>query len=91
MSDVSITLPDGSRHRCRRAPLSATSRTAISPRLARVALAGIVDERPVDFSFPLEKDASVRVVTPDSPEALLCRGEFCAQSDPLGEPCSATS
>ena len=43
---------------------------AISPRLAKAAVAGVVDDRLVDLSFPLEHDASVRVVTPDSPEAL---------------------
>ena len=70
MSDVSITLPDGSS----RAAPSGTSvhavAAAISPRLAKAAVAGVVDGRLVDLSFPLEQDATVRVVTPDSPEAL---------------------
>jgi threonyl-tRNA synthetase len=70
MSDISITLPDGSS----RAVPSGTSvhdiAAAISPRLAKAAVAGVVDERLVDLSFPLVRDASVRVVTPDSPEAL---------------------
>ena len=70
MSDVSITLPDGS---SRTVP-SGTSvhdvAAAISPRLAKAAVAGVVDDRLVDLSFPLERDATVRVVTPDSPEAL---------------------
>ena len=43
---------------------------AISPRLAKAALAAAVDDRLVDLSFPLEQDARVRIVTPDSPEAL---------------------
>ena len=42
----------------------------ISPRLARTALAAVVDERLVDLSFPLPDGARVRVVTADSPEAL---------------------
>jgi threonyl-tRNA synthetase len=70
MSDLSITLPDGST----RAVPSGTSvhdvAAAISPRLAKAAVAGVVDDRLVDLSFPLERDANVRVVTPDSPEAL---------------------
>jgi threonyl-tRNA synthetase len=70
MSDVSITLPDGST----RAVPPGTSvhdvAAAISPRLAKAAVAGVVDDRLVDLSFPLERDANVRVVTPDSPEAL---------------------
>ncbi|MGH9407917.1 MAG: threonine--tRNA ligase, partial [Vicinamibacterales bacterium] len=42
----------------------------ISPRLAKAALAAVVDGKLVDLSFPLTKDASVRLVTTDSPEAL---------------------
>jgi threonyl-tRNA synthetase len=42
----------------------------ISPRLASAALAGSVDDHLVDLSFPLETDASVRIVTRESPEAL---------------------
>ena len=70
MSDVTITLPDGS---SRTVPPGTPVRemaAAISPRLAKVALAAVVDDRLVDLSFPLERDAKVRVVTPESPEAL---------------------
>ena len=42
----------------------------ISPRLAKAALAGQVNDRLVDLDFPLTADASVRIVTADSPEAL---------------------
>ena len=70
MSDVTITLPDGSR---RTVPAGTAVRdvaASISPRLAKAALAAVVDDRQVDLSFPLAKDAPVRIVTPDSPEAL---------------------
>ena len=70
MTDVSITLPDGS---SRAVPPGTPVRdvaAAISPRLAKAAMAAVVDDRLVDLSFPLERDAKVRVVTPDSPEAL---------------------
>src|SRR4051812_48804591 len=70
MSHVNVTLPDGS---SRALPLGTTVRDvaeAISPRLAKVALAGVVDGRMVDLTYPLTADASVRIVTPDSPEAL---------------------
>ena len=70
MTDVSITLPDGS---SRAVPPGTTVRdvaAAISPRLAKAAMAAVVDDRLVDLSFPLERDAKVRVVTPESPEAL---------------------
>ena len=43
---------------------------AISPRLAKAALAGVVDGKLVDLDFPIERDAAVRVVTDSSPEAL---------------------
>jgi len=42
----------------------------ISPGLARAALAAFVDDRFVDLTFPLERDATVRIVTTHSPEAL---------------------
>jgi threonyl-tRNA synthetase len=70
MSQVSITLPDGSR---RDVPAGTTVRdiaASISPRLADAALAGVVNERLVDLSFPVDADATVRVVTDRSPEAL---------------------
>jgi len=43
---------------------------SISPRLAKAALAAVVDGRLVDLTFPLQADAKVRIVTADSPEAL---------------------
>jgi threonyl-tRNA synthetase len=70
MSQVTVTLPDGS-HRA--LPVGAAVRDvaeAISPRLAQAALAAVVDGRLVDLSFPLTKDAEVRIVTEKSPEAL---------------------
>jgi threonyl-tRNA synthetase len=42
----------------------------ISPRLALAALAGIVDGQLVDLAYPLDRDASVKIVTDKSPEAL---------------------
>jgi threonyl-tRNA synthetase len=70
MSDVSITLPDGSR---RAVPAGTPVRdvaAAISPRLAKASLAAVVDGHLVDLTYPLNADASVRLVTADSPEAL---------------------
>ncbi len=43
---------------------------AISPRLLDAAMAAVVNDRMVDLSFPLEGDATVRIVTNKSPEAL---------------------
>jgi threonyl-tRNA synthetase len=70
MSHITVTLPDGSSKTLETgAPVRAVAE-AISPRLAAAALAAIVDDRPVDLSFPLVADARVRIVTDKSPEAL---------------------
>ena len=70
MSQVTITLPDGS---SRTVPPGTPVRDVafeISPGLAKAALAGVVDGKLVDLSFPIDKDAAVRIVTDRSPEAL---------------------
>jgi threonyl-tRNA synthetase len=70
MSQVTVTLPDGSH---RTMPAGSPVRDVaegISPRLAQAALAGVVDGKLVDLTYPLDKDASVRIVTDKSPEAL---------------------
>jgi threonyl-tRNA synthetase len=70
MSEISVTLPDGS---SRRMPAGSTPGDVagqISPRLAKAALAAVVDGRLVDLTSPIRQDAAVRIVTPDSPEAL---------------------
>jgi threonyl-tRNA synthetase len=70
MSNVHITLPDGSsRDVAAGAPVRAVAE-AISPGLAKAALAAVVDDKLVDLSFPLDNDARVRIVTDRSPEAL---------------------
>jgi len=70
MNQIAVTLPDGS---SRSVPAGTSVRDVageISPGLARAALAGIVDGKMVDLAHPIEKDASVRIVTDRSPEAL---------------------
>src|ERR1700704_4703163 len=70
MSQVTLTLPDGS-HRTVPAGTPVRDVAAeISPGLAKAALAGIVEGRLVDLSYPIQKDAAVRIVTDRSPEAL---------------------
>ena len=70
MSDLTVTLPDGSSRLVRAGATAGDLAGVISPRLGRTALAAIVDERPVDLSFPLHDGAAVRIVTADNPEAL---------------------
>ena len=70
MNDVTVTLPDGS---SRSLPAGAPVRdvaAAISPRLAKAALAALVDDQLVDLTHPLSSDAVVRIITVESPEAL---------------------
>jgi threonyl-tRNA synthetase len=70
MSQITVTLPDGSsRELAAGAPVRAVAE-AISPGLAKAALAGVVDGTLVDLSYPLERNATVRIVTDRSPEAL---------------------
>ena len=70
MSDVTITLPDGSTRSVAAGTSVRDLATAISPRLAKAALAAAVDDRLVDLAFRLDKDATVRLITSDSPEGL---------------------
>src|SRR4029077_4822940 len=70
MSQITVKLPDGT---SRTVPSGSAVRDVavqISPGLAKAALAGIVDEKLVDLSFPIEGDRAVRIVTDRSPEAL---------------------
>jgi threonyl-tRNA synthetase len=70
MNDITVTLPDGSSRRLPAGTTPGDVAAQISPRLAKAALAAIVDDRLVDLTMPLQHDAQVRLVTPDSPEAL---------------------
>jgi threonyl-tRNA synthetase len=70
MSDINITLPDGSSRAVPAGTRVADVAGQISPRLLKAALAGSVDGKLVDLSFALERDASVKIITSDSPEAL---------------------
>src|SRR6266568_428417 len=70
MSQANVTLPDGS---SRSVPAGAPVRdvaAAISPGLAKAALAAVVDGKLVDLTYPIDQDAAVRIVTDRSAEAL---------------------
>jgi len=70
MSQVTITLPDGSQKQVAAgAPVRAVAEM-ISPRLAEAAFVAWVGDRMVDLTHPLTEDAPVRFVTSKSPEAL---------------------
>ena len=70
MSQVTVTLPDGSTKQVESgAPVKAVAE-AISPRLADAAIVAYVNDKLVDLTYPLTADASVRIVTNKNPEAL---------------------
>jgi len=70
MDQITVTLPDGSTRAVERGSRVIDIAAAISPRLAKAALAGLVNDRLVDLSCAFDADASVRIVTADSPEAM---------------------
>jgi len=70
MNQIAVTLPDGSQKGVVQGTRVIELAASISPRLATSALAGVVDGQMVDLSHAIDADASVRIVTPESPEAL---------------------
>src|SRR5829696_5705025 len=70
MNEITVTLPDGSSRRMPAGTTPGGVAAAISPRLAKAAIAAAVDGRLVDLSCPIQADARVRVITPEGAEAL---------------------
>jgi threonyl-tRNA synthetase len=70
VSQVTITLPDGSTRSVSSGTPVIDIAAGISPGLAKAALVAAVDGQLVDLTFPLSSDASVKIVTDKSPEAL---------------------
>jgi threonyl-tRNA synthetase len=71
MSDVTITLPDGS---TRDVPQGTSVRdfaaSALPLSIVKKALAATLDGRLVDLTAPIQQNAALTLVTPDSPQAL---------------------
>jgi threonyl-tRNA synthetase len=71
MSAIDITLPDGSH---RDVPAGTTVKdfasAALPQGVIRKALAAAVNDKLVDLTYPLERDAKLRLLTPDGAEAL---------------------
>jgi threonyl-tRNA synthetase len=70
MNQITVVLPDGSRRAVPEGTTAGELASSISPRLGASALAASVDGRLVDLSHALADGAEVRIITPDSPEAL---------------------
>src|SRR5262245_41299664 len=70
MSEISVTLPDGSSRRVPAGSTPADIAAGISPRLGKAAIAAIVDGKPADLTLPLQHDAKVEILTDRGPDAL---------------------
>jgi threonyl-tRNA synthetase len=71
MDQISVTLPDGS---VKPAPRGATVRefaaNALPASVVKKALAAVVDGQLVDLTYPLERDAALKLLLPDGADAL---------------------
>jgi threonyl-tRNA synthetase len=65
---IKITLPDGSQREYDSGTTPADVAASIGKRLAKDAIAAKVDDAWVDLERPIEHDAAVSIVTPDTPE-----------------------
>ncbi|MGA0586060.1 threonine--tRNA ligase [Dyella sp. KRB-257] len=67
---IEITLPDGSKRPFEHPVTVQDVAASIGAGLAKATLAGKVDDRLVDASFTIDRDARLQIVTDKSPEAL---------------------
>src|SRR5690242_8590228 len=70
MSNIEITLPDGSKQSAPAGTPPIDIAKSISPRLADAAIVAKVNGELYDLTRPLEKDASLQILTNKDPEAL---------------------
>jgi threonyl-tRNA synthetase len=71
VSSITVRLPDGSTRAVPAGtPVREFAKGVLPQAVMKKALAAEVDGRLVDLTFPLERDATVKIVTPDDPQAL---------------------
>ena len=70
MSNVEITLPDGSKQQVEAGTRPIDIAKSISPRLADAAIVAKVNGELYDLTRPIEHDASVQILTAKDPETL---------------------
>src|ERR1039457_733132 len=70
MSNIEITLPDGSKKPVEAGTTPIDIAKSISPRLAYAAIVAKVDGELFDLTRPLEKDAAVQILTAKDPQSL---------------------
>src|SRR5262245_62822082 len=70
MSDVTLTFPDGAKRSYPRRITGKVLAESISKSLVKRAVAMVVDGRLADLADPIDRDASVKIVSRTDPEAL---------------------
>jgi threonyl-tRNA synthetase len=70
MSNIEITLPDGSKKSVAAGTRPIDVAQSISPRLADAAIVAKVNGELYDLTRPIEKDAAVQILTAKDPESL---------------------
>src|SRR5580765_3440477 len=70
MSNIEITLPDGSKQSVAAGTAAIDIAKSISPRLADAAIVAKVNGDLYDLTRPLETDAKLQILTNKDPEAL---------------------
>src|SRR5580698_8240937 len=71
MSQIEITLPDGSKKAVEAGSSPLDIAKSISPRLADAAIVAKVDGELSDLDRPIQKDATLQILTNKDPEALV--------------------
>ena len=69
-SDITVTFPDGARRSVRRGISGKALAESIGKSLAKRAVAMVVDGKLADLADPIERDASVKILSRGDPEAL---------------------
>ena len=70
MSNIEITLPDGSKQSVAAGTRPIDIAKSISPRLADAAIVAKVNGELYDLTRPLDEDASLQILTAKNPESL---------------------
>jgi threonyl-tRNA synthetase len=70
VTDITVTFPDGAKRSVRRGISGKALAEGISKSLAKRAVAMMVDGKLADLTDPIEKDASVKILSRTDPEAL---------------------
>ncbi|WP_059171364.1 threonine--tRNA ligase [Bacillus sp. FJAT-27445] len=70
MAELKITFPDGNVKEFAKGTSTEDIASSISPGLKKKAIAGKVNGKMYDLRRPIEEDASIEIVTQDSPDAV---------------------